>query len=96
VSHGGANQVKLVEKVVSAAEKADITIQHEATSGRTGTDTDVIFYAKSGIASTLISTPMRYMHTPHEMVSMEDVWNLSRLMQETVKSLSRGENLMPV
>jgi putative aminopeptidase FrvX len=92
VSHGTANQVRLVQKLVQVAEAKKIEIQHEASSIRTGTDTDSIFHSKSGIASALISTPMRYMHSPVEMVSLEDVKAVSDLMVETVLSFAADES----
>jgi endoglucanase len=92
LSHGTANQVKLVQKLEQAAEMNGISIQHEASSIRTGTDTDSIFYAKSGIASALISTPMRYMHSPVEMVSLMDVKSVVGLMVAAVLSLKSDES----
>jgi len=92
ISHGSANQVKLVQKIMAAAAGNDIPVQHEASSIRTGTDTDSIFYAKSGIASALISTPMRYMHSPVEMVSLNDVQSVVDIMVETVLSLAADES----
>ena len=66
VQHGGANHPKLVEFLEEVCREADIDIQHEATSVRTGTDTDSIFYQKTGVPSALVSLPLRYMHSPVE------------------------------
>lgn len=87
VQHGGANHPKFVEFIEEICEKQEIEIQHEATSVRTGTDTDSIFYQKTGIPSALVSLPLRYMHSPVETISMSDVEALIKLMTQTVLAL---------
>jgi len=87
VQHGGANHPRVVEFIEEVSKKGEIDIQHEATSVRTGTDTDSIFYQKTGIPSALISLPLRYMHSPVETASMNDVKSLINLMTESVLTL---------
>ncbi len=87
VQHGGANHPKIVDLIEKVAAKKKINIQHEATSVRTGTDTDSIFYQKTGIPSALVSLPLRYMHSPVETVSFNDVETLIKLMTETILEL---------
>ncbi|TVQ66883.1 MAG: M42 family peptidase [Balneolaceae bacterium] len=91
VQHGGANHPKLVELIESAAEKNNITLQHEATSIRTGTDTDSIFFQRTGIASALISLPLRYMHSPAEVASLKDLNALIELMTGTVLAMEADQ-----
>lgn len=87
LQHGGANHPKIVDFLENVCKNKDIDVQHEATSVRTGTDTDSIFYQKTGIASALISLPLRYMHSPVEMASMKDVDALIKLITESVLAL---------
>lgn len=87
VQHGGANHPRFVEFIEKVAGESEISIQHEATSVRTGTDTDSIFYQKTGIPSALVSLPLRYMHSPVETASLKDVDSLIRLMTESVLAL---------
>ena len=87
IQHGGANHPQIVELVEEVAGKNEIELQHEATSVRTGTDTDSIFYQKTGIPSALISLPLRYMHSPVETASFQDIESLIELMTETVIAL---------
>ena len=87
IQHGGANHPKIVEFLETVCKDKEIDIQHEATSVRTGTDTDSIFYQKTGIPSALISLPLRYMHSPVETASLKDVEQLINLMTEAVLSL---------
>lgn len=88
VQHGGANHPKIVQFIENVSSTKEIDIQHEATSVRTGTDTDSIFYQKTGIPSALISLPLRYMHSPVETASIQDVEALIELMTESVLSLA--------
>ena len=62
-----------------------------ASSRFTGTDTDAFAYSNGGVASALISLPLRYMHTTVEMVQKEDVENVIRLLFETLKNIKAGE-----
>lgn len=87
VQHGGANHLALVEFIEDVASKNNIQIQHEATSIRTGTDTDSIFFQQTGIPSALISLPLRYMHSPVETASLKDLEDLISLMAETVLAM---------
>jgi endoglucanase len=77
--------------IEETAEKHKIDIQHEATGVRTGTDTDSIFYQKTGIPSALVSLPLRYMHSPVETASLSDVENLVKLMAETVLAMEEDQ-----
>lgn len=87
LQHGGANHPKLVKFIERVAADHEIDIQHEATSIRTGTDTDSIFYQKTGIPSALLSTPLRYMHSPVETANLEDIDKLICLMTESVLAM---------
>jgi len=91
IQHGGANHPSVVRYLEEIAQKHSIQVQHEATSVRTGTDTDSIFYQKTGIPSALISLPLRYMHSPVEICSMQDVDALIQLMYESVMGLKADQ-----
>lgn len=87
VQHGGANHPRIVEFIEQVCTRKKIEIQHEANSVRTGTDTDSIFYQKTGIPSALVSLPLRYMHSPVETASLGDINHVIELMVETVLAL---------
>lgn len=87
VQHGGANHSDIVAFIEDAAEDIDLNIQHDSVSVRSGTDTDSIFYQKTGIPSALISLPLRYMHSPVETASVQDINNLIALMTQSVLAL---------
>lgn len=95
LTHGAANHPLVVKRLMEVAERLEIPLQHEAVSRSTGTDTDDIFTAKSGVPSALISLPMRYMHSTIEMVDMEDVQRIIQLMVGFVESLKMGDDFLP-
>ncbi|MCB9235262.1 MAG: M42 family metallopeptidase [Bacteroidia bacterium] len=87
---GPAVQNKLLRAIRDTAEKHKIKYQMEAASRSTGTDTDAFAYSNQGVASALISLPLRYMHTTVEMVAKSDVEACIDLMYEFLKGLKSG------
>jgi len=92
ISYAPAVQNKLRELIMDSAEKNKIPFQRMAASRMTGTDTDAFAYSNGGVASALISLPLRYMHTTVEMVHQSDVENVIRLIYNTLLELKEGEN----
>ncbi|HRZ38134.1 MAG TPA: hypothetical protein P5534_17445 [Candidatus Paceibacterota bacterium] len=91
LTHGGCNHPEVIARLEQVAKKKNIKLQHEAMSASSGTDTDVIFWTRGGIASGLISLPNRYMHSPVELVSLKDLEKIPELMAAFALSLERGE-----
>ena len=91
VSYAPAVQNKLRERILETAEANEIPFQRLAASRATGTDTDAFAYSNGGVASALISLPLRYMHTTVEMVHRDDVENVIRLIYETLLTIKAGE-----
>ena len=92
ISYAPAVQNNLRERIIETAEKNKIPFQRLASSRFTGTDTDAFAYSNGGVASALISLPLRYMHTTVEMVHRDDVENVIKLIYETVNSLKNNES----
>jgi putative aminopeptidase FrvX len=91
ITHGGCNHPDVVKRIEEVAKKKKIPLQHEAMSSTSGTDTDVIFWTRGGIASALISLPNRYMHSPVELVSLKDLEQIPQLLAAFVLSVKKGE-----
>lgn len=91
LTHGGCNHPDVVERLEQAAKQEKIPLQHEAMSATSGTDTDVIFWTRGGIASALVSLPNRYMHSPVEVVSLKDLEQIPRLLAAFALSLKKSE-----
>ena len=92
VSYAPAVQNKLREKILNTAAAKEIPFQRLASSRYTGTDTDAFAYSNGGVASALISLPLRYMHTTVEMVHKDDVENVIRMIYETLLEIKPEEN----
>ncbi|BDD10141.1 peptidase M42 [Fulvitalea axinellae] len=78
---------KLLTILRETATKHEIPFQRAASSRFTGTDTDAFAYSGEGVASALVSLPLKYMHTTVEMVALSDVENLVKLFFEFLKTL---------
>ena len=76
---------------MDTAEEKKIPFQRLASSRVTGTDTDAFAYSNGGVASALISLPLRYMHTTVEMVHRDDVENVIKLIYETLLKMKNNE-----
>ncbi|HTI71379.1 MAG TPA: M42 family metallopeptidase [Candidatus Limnocylindria bacterium] len=91
ITHGGCNHPAVLERIEAVATAKGITLQHEAMSATSGTDTDVIFWTRGGIPSGLISLPNRYMHSPVEVVSLKDLEKIPELLAGFAASLTKDE-----
>ncbi len=91
ITHGGCNHPEVVARIEAVAKAKKIPLQHEAMSNTSGTDTDVVFWTRGGIASGLISLPNRYMHSPVEVVSLKDLELIPQLLAGFALSLKPGE-----
>ncbi|MCX7795476.1 MAG: M20/M25/M40 family metallo-hydrolase [bacterium] len=69
-----------LEKIKSLAESISVNYQIEPLGGRSGTDTDLIQITRGGIPTLLVSLPLRYMHTPYEVVNIRDMEETARLL----------------
>jgi putative aminopeptidase FrvX len=82
------------EGLIAAAEGENIPYTLEADSRSTGTDADAIQFTRAGIATGLVSCPNRYMHSPNEVVDVEDVENCARVISAYIRTLSAETNFI--
>lgn len=92
LSYGPAVQNNLLKLVIESAKKEKIDFQRQAASRSTGTDTDAFAYSNDGVASALISLPLRYMHTTVESVHKEDVENVIKLIVASLKNIKNNHD----
>lgn len=91
ITYAPAVQNNLRELIVNTAIEKNIPFQRLASSRVTGTDTDAFAYSNGGVASALISLPLRYMHTTVEMVHRNDVENVIKLIYETLLKIKNND-----
>lgn len=80
LARGAAVNPVVFELLVSTAEELGIPYAVQGAARYTGTDADAIFTAHRGVATGLVSVPLRYMHSPNEMVALEDVTWAAQLL----------------
>ena len=73
LSYGPSVQNNLLKLIINSANRNKIPFQRLAASRVTGTDTDAFAFATGGVASALISLPLKYMHTTVESAHIKDV-----------------------
>ena len=82
---------RIYEQLRAVAERREIPWQLETETGRTHTDADAIAQQHGGIPTSVVSIPCRYMHSSCEVISLEDVDNLVRLMVAYLSELDPVE-----
>lgn len=91
LTHGSCNHPAVVARLEEVAARAKIPVQHESSSRYSGSDTDSIFLVREGIASALVSLPLRYMHSAVETAHLRDIEHTIDLLEAFVLSLKAGE-----
>lgn len=81
------------ERLIKAAKSAKISYQLEADPNPTGTDARAIQVTRGGVATGLISVPLRYMHTPSELVDLADIEATVKLLVAFAGDLKKGDHL---
>jgi putative aminopeptidase FrvX len=71
----------------ATAERLEMPYTVHAAGRDTHTDADFIHIAREGVATALVSVPNRYMHSPNEMVSLEDLDRVATLLAETCRTV---------
>ena len=87
LQRGATLDPQLFELLHETAEAEGIPFTVTASGRSTGTDADATHAARGGVPSTVISIPLRYMHSPVEMVQLDDVANTARLIAAFARRL---------
>jgi len=80
VARGSTNHRNAVEAVREVATEAEIDVQLQASGIRTGTDADAFYVSRGGIPSLNVGVPNRYMHTPVEVLDLDDLDATAQLL----------------
>ena len=83
------------ERLVAAAEAEGVAYQLEAEPSVTGTDARSLQVSRAGVPTGLVSVPLRYMHTPTEVVALSDVEGAIALIARFVADLDEGATFVP-
>lgn len=88
LSRGSAVNPRVFDLLIEAAEAEGIPYVVRAAARDTGTDADAIFTAHRGIATGLVSVPLRYMHSPNELVALDDLDAAAGLLAAFVRRMT--------
>ena len=86
---------KLNDMLKTCGKEKEIPYQVESFIGRTSTDGDTIHLAGTGTTTALVSLPLRYMHNPNEMCSLQDVENAIELIAEFLCRVDENTDFDP-
>lgn len=96
VVYRGPNMTpKVVERLISAAETHKIPYQLGASGRATPTDANSIQVNRAGVATALVSIPNRYMHSPVEMISLDDIDHAADLLARFCEDLGPEADFRP-
>jgi endoglucanase len=95
LSRGSAVSSVVFDMLLECAEKEKIPYSLQAAPSDTGTDADAIYNSLRGIPTDLISVPNRYMHSPNEMVALEDLERAAKLLASFARRLEPGTDFIP-
>lgn len=86
IGFSAALDKEISDLLVSLAKEKEIAFQYEAMGGRsTGTNADDILVTRGGVRQGLLSIPLKYMHTPVEVIAVSDLKATARLMAEFIR-----------
>jgi len=85
----------LFELLVRTAREENIPYQVSGVPRATGTDANVMQLSRGGVATALVSVPLRYMHTPVELLSLTDLENTVRLLSGLMYRISDRNSFIP-
>ncbi len=93
IGRGSTLSPKVFELLVDTAEEAGIEYTISASGRGTSTDADAIQISRSGVPTGLVSIPLRYMHSPVELVDLTDVESTVELIAAFAARLQDGVDL---
>jgi putative aminopeptidase FrvX len=89
ITRGSTLNDGVFELLFKAGEAEKIAFTVDASGRATGTDADAVHISRGGVPTGLVSIPIRYMHSPVELVQMDDVYACARLIAAAALRLRR-------
>ncbi|MHB1837824.1 MAG: M42 family metallopeptidase [Solirubrobacteraceae bacterium] len=90
ISRGSSLHPLISELLYETAEEQGLPFTVESLGRSTGTDADAFHASRAGVPTGLVSVPMRYMHSPVELVSLPDIENAAKLIAAFAQRLEPG------
>jgi putative aminopeptidase FrvX len=90
IARGTTLHPRVSELLYETAEAEQMSFTVESAGRGTGTDADAIHISRSGVPTGLVSVPIRYMHSPVELVSLDDIASAAQLIAAFARRLEPG------
>jgi putative aminopeptidase FrvX len=90
IARGTTLHPRVTELLYETAEAEKIPFTVESLGRATGTDADAIHISRSGVPTGVVSVPIRYMHSPVELVALQDINSAARLIAAFARRLEPG------
>jgi len=90
IMRGSTLHPQVFELLHETAEAHDIPFTVDVSGRDTGTDADAVHLSRAGVPTGVVSIPLRYMHSPVELVELADVRNAARLIAAFAQRLGPG------
>jgi endoglucanase len=94
-SRGSSVNPLVFDLLVECAEAEKIPYTLQAAPHDTGTDADAVASSQRGVPTGLVSVPNRYMHSPSEMVALDDLDRTARLLAAFARRLTPEMDFIP-
>ena len=95
LSRGSAAHNNVFEMLAEVADHEGIPHTIQASPRATRTDADGIHLTRSGVPTGLISVPNRYMHSPNEVVNLDDLFHTAQLIAAFIRRLNSEVDFTP-
>ncbi len=79
---------RVFETLEATAKHREIPVQVRGYPRATGTDANVMQLSRDGVATGLLGVPNRYMHTPVEVIALDDLDHSAQLLAEFCASVT--------
>jgi len=90
IARGTTLHPRITELLYETAESEELPFTVESLGRGTGTDADAVHTSRTGVPTGIVSVPLRYMHSPVELVSLADVQVAAELIAAFAKRLEPG------
>jgi putative aminopeptidase FrvX len=95
LSRGSSIHPLMFERMAETAEAQGIPYTIQGSPRLTSTDADAIYLQRHGVATAVISVPNRYMHSPNEVVSLDDVDATIKLIAAFIRGIRDEHDFIP-
>jgi endoglucanase len=95
LSRGSAIHPLVFERLAETAEKEGIPYTIQGSPRFTSTDADAIYLQRQGVATAVVSVPNRYMHSPNEVVSLDDIDATVKLIAAFCRGITDADDFIP-